>query len=339
MVKHVGKKKRNSSERVTRETRTRRKGKKRKSGLRKLFWFFTFLFVVVLAYGGYIFYEAYVASQSSYRSLERGEKSHLRESTVTIADDPVSILILGIEDYATGGENGRTDTLILVTLNPHSKSMKMLSIPRDTRVEIADKGTIDKINHAHAFGGTDMAIHTVEQFLDVPIDYFITMNFEGFKDIVDEVGGVTVDVPFDFSEKTTKKGEKAYFKQGPMHLTGEEALAYARMRKKDPRGDFGRNDRQKQVLKATIDQAVAMSTLFKVDNIANHIGKNVQTNLKPLEIVALQKKYRNIDTSLIDNLTLEGTDHYENKVYYFIPNEASVDSVKIRLKVHLDING
>lgn len=283
-------------------------------------------------------YEAYDASKSSYYSLDRGEKSELRDSSVKIADDPVSILILGVEEYATEGENGRTDTIMLVTLNPYSKSMKMLSIPRDTRLEIVGKDREDKINHAHVFGGTEMTIDTVEKFLDVPIDYFIKINFDGFIDIIDEIGGVTVDVPFDFSEDTTKKGEKAYFKKGPMHLTGEEALAYARMRKQDPRGDFGRNDRQKQVLKASIDQALTMTTLFKVDKIADHIGDNIQTNLKPMEILALQQKYATIDTSLIDNLTIEGSDLYENRVYYFIPNEASADSIKVRLRVHLDLD-
>lgn len=315
----------------------KRKKRKKTSGFRKFMRFVLLLFVIVLGYAGYVLYEAYDASKSSYYALDRGSKSELRESKVTIADDPVSILILGVEDYATDGENGRTDTIMLVTLNPYSKSMKMLSIPRDTRVGIVGRSKQDKINHAHAFGGTDMVIDTVEQFLDVPIDYFIKINFDGFIDVIDEIGGITVDVPFDFSEDTTKKGEKAYFKKGPMHLTGEEALAYARMRKMDPRGDFGRNDRQKQVLKASIEQALTMSTLFKVDKIAEHLGDNIETNLKPSEILALQRKYASIDTSHIDNLTIEGSDLYEKRVYYFIPNEESVDAVKVRLKVHLDI--
>lgn len=316
----------------------KKKRKKRKSFLGRLFRFVLLLFLVVLIYGGYVIYEAYQASKSSYYELERGGKSALRDDTVNIADDPVSILILGVEDYAAKGELGRTDTIMLVTLNPFSKSMKMLSIPRDTRLEFAGIDREDKINHAHVYGGTEMVIDTVEKFLDVPIDYFIKINFEGFIDIIDEIGGITVDVPFDFSEETTKKGEKVHFKKGPMHLMGEEALAYARMRKQDPRGDFGRNDRQKQVVKASIDQALTMTTLFKVDKIAEHLGGNIQTNLKPTEILALQQKYASFDTSLIDYLSLEGADHYENRVYYFIPDEASVDSLKIRLRVHLGLD-
>lgn len=325
-----------TKKRRTQPIRKKRK-RKRKSALRKWLFFFLWLFVLIVAYGAYTLYEAYQASKSSFYSLERGEKSKLREHVVTIADDPVSILILGVEDYATKGKNGRTDTIMLVTLNPYSKSMKMLSIPRDTRVEIVGENKWDKINHAHVFGGTEMVINTVEKFLEIPIDYFIKINFDGFIHIVDEIGGITVDVPFDFSEETTKKGEKVYFKKGKMHLNGEEALAYARMRKQDPRGDFGRNERQKQVLKASIEQALTMKTLFKVDKIAEHLGDNIQTNLKPLDILALQQKYASIDTSLIDNITLEGKDLYENRIYYFVPSEASIDSAKIKLRVHLDL--
>lgn len=313
------------------------KRKKKKSGLRRLLNFFLLLFFIVLGYAAYVTYQAYDASKSSYYSLDRGDKSELRDNAVTIADDPVSILILGVEDYATKGKNGRTDTLILVTLNPYSKSMKMLSIPRDTRVEIVGRNKMDKINHAHVFGGTEMVIDTVENFLEVPIDYFIKVNFDGFIHIVDEIGGITVDVPFDFSEDTTKKGEKAYFKKGTMHLNGEEALAYVRMRKQDPRGDFGRNERQKQVLKATIEKALTMSTLFKVDEISEHIGDNVQTNLRPLDILALRKKYASLDPEHIENLSFQGQDYYESGVYYFVPHESSVDSVKIKLRVHLGL--
>src|SRR5690606_1292042 len=174
-------------------------------------------------------------------------------------------------------------------------------------------------------------------FLKVPIDYFIKVNFDGFIHIIDEIGGVTVDVPFDFSEDTTKKGEKVYFKKGTMHLNGEEALAYVRMRKQDPRGDFGRNERQKQVLKATIEKALTMSTLFKVDEISEHLGDNIQTNLKPFDILALRKKYSSLDPENIENLSFQGQDHYENGIYYFVPHESSVDSVKIKLRVHLEL--
>lgn len=316
---------------------TLRKRKRRKSLIKKTLTFVVLMFLAIVAYGGYVFFEAYSASKASYQALERGEKSDLRHSAVAVTKDPISILILGIEDYSSENDRGRTDTIMLATLNPHSKSVKLLTIPRDTRVEIVGRDRMDKINHAHAFGGTDMTIDTVENFLDIPIDYFIKVNFDGFIDIVDEIGGITVDVPFDFTAHTTVPGGRAHFTEGEMHLDGEEALAYARMRKDDPRGDFGRGERQKQVLKAAIDQALTVSTLFKVDKITEHLGENIETNLKPTEILALQQKYGSINTSLIDSLSLEGHDEYIRSIYYFIPDKESLESTKIELQVHLDI--
>src|SRR5690606_29205840 len=108
------------------------------------------------------------------------------------------------------------------------KSMKMVSIPRDTRTEIIGKGFQDKINHAYAFGGPEMAIDTVENFLDIPIDYFVQVNMESFKDIVDAVGGVTVNNSFSFNAGGYT------FNEGQISLNGAEALAYSRMRYEDP---------------------------------------------------------------------------------------------------------
>lgn len=122
---------------------------------------------------------------------------------------------------------------MVATFNPSDQTMKLLSIPRDTRVKIGDLGYKDKINHSYSEGGKELTIETVEGFLDIPIDYFVTVNFDGFISIVDLLGGVTVDVPFDFND-INAKWERFYFTEGEMELDGEEALVYARMRKKDP---------------------------------------------------------------------------------------------------------
>ena len=120
--------------------------------------------------------------------------------------EPVSILLLGADER--GNDKGRSDSLMVITLNPKNNSMKTVSIPRDTYTEIVGKGKRDKINHAYAFGGVDMSVATVENFLNVPINYYIEVNMEGFKDIVDAVGGVDVnnDLEFSLEGSTSKKG-------------------------------------------------------------------------------------------------------------------------------------
>jgi polyisoprenyl-teichoic acid--peptidoglycan teichoic acid transferase len=313
-----------------------KKRRKKKSKKRKFLRFLLLLFLVIGGYFTILTYSTFQAANDSFEELARGEKSKLRKEAVTVSKDPISILLMGVESYSSGGgERGRTDTLIVATINPKDQTMKLLSIPRDTRVTIAGKGKKSKINHAYVYGGKEATIETVEDFLEIPIDYYATVSFEGFKDIIDEIGGVTVDVPFDFWEKSDVTGKRIYFKEGKMKLDGEEALAYARMRKRDPRGDFGRNERQQQIITAVVDKLTSPTMLLKLDDVARHIGDNVQTNLRVSEALAIQKSYPDFNSSKIEKLTIKGHDEYIDGVYYFEPNEESLEKVKKTLKKHL----
>lgn len=310
--------------------------RRRRLRIRRIILLFGFFLLLIGAYGSYVIYSAYEAANKSYSELDRGEKSKLREEAVEVQKDPFSILIMGVEDYSTGGAHGRTDSLMVATLNPKDQSVKLLSIPRDTLTEIADTNEKDKINHAYASGGKEATIESVENLLDIPIDYYVTIGFDSFKDIVNEVGGVKVKVPFDFYEKSDEDNQKIYFTEGMMELNGEEALAYARMRKQDPRGDYGRNDRQKQILEATLDKLLSPSTVTKLDNIAEHIGENVQTNMKVSQALAIQSKYPDFNTSKIEKLSLEGYDEYINDIFYFVPDETQLEELKSQLQDHLN---
>ena len=163
--------------------------------------------------------------------------------------------------------------------------MKTVSIPRDTYTEIVGKGKSDKINHAYAFGGVDMSVATVEKFLNVPINYYIEVNMEGFKDIVDAVGGVDVNNDLEFSGRET-------LPERNIHLTGDQALAYTRMRKEDPRGDFGRQMRQRQVMQAVIKKGATFSSLTSYGDVLTAIQKNVKTNLTQDQMFDMQKNYK-----------------------------------------------
>src|SRR5699024_7035137 len=110
------------------------------------------LFLGMIGVGGYVAMQTMQAAGESYDDLGR-EKSDLRETVVSISDDPVSILLMGIEDYQSDGDDGRTDTLMVATFSPNDENLKLLSIPRDTMVDIVGHGSEDKINHAYAFGG------------------------------------------------------------------------------------------------------------------------------------------------------------------------------------------
>ncbi|MGM0843756.1 MAG: LCP family protein [Bacillota bacterium] len=309
--------------------------KRRRLRVKRIIMLIGLLLTVLVAFGGYILYSAYDAANQSFNELERGDKSNLREEAVEVSKDPFSVLIMGVEDYSTGGENGRTDSLMVATFNPDTQTVKLLSIPRDTLAEIPGQAEKDKINHAYAFGGKEATIDSVETLLDIPIDYYMTVGFSGFKDIIDEVGGVTIDVPFDFNEKSDEDKQLIYFTEGQMTLNGEEALAYARMRKQDPRGDFGRNDRQKQVMTAVIDRLLSPSSISKLDDVAEHVGDNIQTNMRVTTALAIQRKYPGFNSENIEKLTLGGTDDYIGGIYYFRPDEAQLLELQSELNQHL----
>ncbi|RFU68310.1 LytR family transcriptional regulator [Peribacillus saganii] len=321
------------------EQKTRRvyRVRKKKKRLRRFVAFLSIVLLLAIGFGGYIFYQTYSAASDSFSALDRGTKSDLREEKVHLSKNPVSILFLGVEDYSTKGEAGRTDSIIVGTFNPDLKTMKLVSIPRDTRTYIPAKDRKGKINGAYN-EGKDSTIDTVEHLLDIPIDYYATVNFEGFKEIVDELGGVEVQVPFDFWEYTdTFPREKIYFEEGPATLDGEEALAYARMRKRDDRGDYGRNDRQKEIIKASIDSMVKPANLLKIDDIAKHVGDNVETNIKMSEGIAFLNKYKTFNSDDIETLTLEGGEDRIGGAFYFIPSDESLQNVQNELKKHLDM--
>lgn len=314
-----------------------RERRKKKRRLKKIPVIITVIVLMFVGYGSYLAYQTLQAASDSYDDLGR-EKSELRDKEVTISNDPVSILIMGVEDYASEYDRGRTDTLMVATFNPDDKRLQLLSIPRDTKVEIVGKDMVDKINHAYAYGGKEMTIETVENFLDIPIDYYATVNFEAFKNIVDILGGITVDVPFDFEQNSDDRvAEKLQFYEGEMELDGRHALAYARMRMSDPLGDIGRNQRQQQVIKAIIDKALSPGTVTKIDDLVNEVGRNVETNMRISEGLAFLKKYSDFDVSNIEQIKLETHSEMINGIDYQIPNYDSLEEVKYKLKAHLEL--
>ncbi|MBO1580216.1 LCP family protein [Bacillus sp. XF8] len=291
--------------------------------------FFVYLIVIgLISSVGLFMFTSYSSLMEMYSGFTR-DKSNLRTEDVEITKEPFSVLIMGIEDYATDGQNGRTDSLMFATINPKTKNVSLMSIPRDSRVTIAGKNKKDKINAAHAYGGEKMALETVESFLHVPVDHYIKIDFKGFKGIVDAVGGITVDVPFDFEERSDIDYYKLIqFKQGRQELNGEEALAYVRMRKQDPNGDYGRATRQRQVLAAVAHKLNSTSTVFKIKDLAEVVGKYVKTDIPVSDGLALYNKLSGFDPSNIQTLKLEGEDKKLNGIYYFIPDEVNVQTVR-----------
>ncbi|MGM0838366.1 MAG: LCP family protein [Bacillota bacterium] len=289
------------------------------------------LLLLVGAFVAYTFFNLNSALNKMHEPIDR-EFSEKRDGKVKFGDQqPFSVLLIGIDKEEGNIEKGRSDSLIVLTVNPKTESMNMVSIPRDTRTEIIGRGMQDKINHAHAFGGVEMSIPTVENFLDIPIDYYVKINMQGFKDIVDAVGGVQVNNKFAFSSSGYN------FAEGNISLDGEEALSFVRMRKQDPRGDFGRADRQKQVVHAVINKGASFSGLTNMDSILGAIGGNVKTDLSSNEMIDITQNYKEARHDL-EVLQIEGSGTTIDGIYYFqVPDEERTRVSGI-LREHLSLD-
>lgn len=259
------------------------------------------------------------------------ENSPIRQQPVdyTMKKEPFSVLILGVDKRE--GDIGRSDTMIVLTVNPTLQTTQMLSIPRDTYTEIIGKGFKDKINHAHAFGGTEMSIQTVENLLAIPIDYVAKINMESFVDIIEIVGGITVDNTLDFHY------EGEHFPIGELALDGEKALKYVRMRYDDPNGDFGRQNRQKQVIQGVIKESMSLSTLWNYKSIFKTLEENVEISVVFDELLQIRKNYAASFKTIEQLYMNHGTSMMKNGIYYYVPNEAQLHAIQDKLKEHMEI--
>src|SRR5690625_2458351 len=243
--------------------------KKKRSLRRRIKIFIPFLIVIIaiVIYSVYLHSKAESAITESHDDMAR-EESDLREEYVDPKFDNVAVLLMGVDsgDERGDDESARSDALRVATLNKDEKSVKLLSIPRDSYVYIPEVGYYDKINHAHAFGGTKGAIDAIENLLEIPVDYYVKLNFHAFVDVIDAIGGVEVDVPYEFKESDSNdKRDNIHLYEGRQVLNGEEALAFARTRKMD--NDIERGKRQLEIIDSVINKATSVSSLFKYDEI------------------------------------------------------------------------
>lgn len=280
-----------------------------------------------------ITYQVYSDMKSTAEQLYKPTKhviSDKRDEPINITSkEPFSALILGVDERA--GDVGRSDTMIVLTVNPTLETTKMLSIPRDTYTEMIGEDFKDKVNHAYAFGGIEMSMKTVENLLDIPIDYVAQVNMESFKDIINIVGGISVNNTLAFEYD----GEN--FPIGELELDGDTALKFVRMRYEDPNGDFGRQNRQKQVIQGVLKEATSLSTVVNYKSIFKTLEDNVQINVVFDDLLKISKNYASSFKTIEQLYLNNGSSSIMNGIYYYIPNEQELEEVQKTLKEHLGI--
>jgi polyisoprenyl-teichoic acid--peptidoglycan teichoic acid transferase len=285
--------------------------------------------LAVAGVGGYLYY-LYDTAKDTVTEMHEKVEIDKPKPVITGKEEelkPISIMLLGVDERE--GDSGRSDTIMIIAVDPKDDKMLMFNIPRDTRTEIIGKGNDDKINHAYAFGGTQMAMDTVENFLDTPIDYYVKVNMESFKEIVDAVGGVEVNNSFGFQAGSYN------FPKGTLDLNGDEALAYSRMRYEDPQGDLGRNMRQRQIITSIIDKGAQVSSITKFDNILEILGDNVKTNMTFEEMKNIQKNYKDARHN-IESTEIKSSGTMIGGTYYGIVDETEKERIHNLLNEYLE---
>lgn len=322
------------------EERSQRKKKKRR--LRKwvklLIGFVVILMIAAGSIGTYAYVKLNNASKQAHIDLNDNGQSVKRIKEFDPKKDSFTVLLLGIDSRNSKGEtvdDARSDANVLVTFNRKNKTATMLSIPRDSYVNIPGYG-YDKFTHAHAYGGVKLSAKTVENLLDIPVDYVIESNFDAFKDVVDELNGVSIDVKSEKIANQIKKDTKGkvVLKTGVQTLNGEEALAYVRTRKADT--DFQRGQRQMEVLNAIIKKSRSLSSIPAYDDIVDSLGKNLKMNLSLNDAIGLFPFITSLKS--VDTEQLTGSDIYlyssreRKKLYYLQLDNEKLEEIKTELK-------
>ena len=313
--------------------------KKKKHVVLKTFLILIALMIITAgSYAFYLFKQSEKAANKAFDKNNTREKSELRQEKVEPLKDNISILFVGIDDSKAreqGSDHSRSDALMLATLNNKDKSVKLLSIPRDSYVYIPYVGHEDKITHAHAYGGTQATIDTVENLLNVPVDYYFRVNFDAFIDIVDALGGIEVDVPYELHELDENDKRTVNLKPGKQVVNGREALALARTRHQD--NDIKRGERQQMILEAILKKASSVSSLTKYDDILEAVGNNMKTNMTFNEMKSLAAYIKN-GMPQVDSLSLKGSDDMSTGIYYYKLDPNNLLEIKQTLQNHLELS-
>jgi len=255
-------------------------------------------------------------------------------------EEPFSLLLLGIDQRDK--EVGRSDTMIYSVVRPNDGAILMVSIPRDTYTEIVGKTKKngnpweDKITHAYAFGGAEMAVGSVEKLFDVRVDHYASINFKGFRDVIDAIDGISLPITEDLVNKE-KDHEKFVVKAGQDVYNGKDALNYVRYRE-DAGGDMSRTGRHQVFLNAIMNKAAEVGQWTKIPELMDIMGDNFSTDLTPDHIIDLAKSMLQSEHRTIYGHTLKGDGHRKTAggAWYFFADEEDLGKMQELIGAWLD---
>lgn len=299
-----------------------------KVGKKRSFWKFLlivlFLFLLVLLAGIAVIYK--ISPKETHSSIIRSITFVVSPGKVAFGDKTkLNILCLGLDyNYTREGiifsKGARTDTIFAVSLDMKQKDIKIVSIPRDMMVPLADGRGYEKANAPYAIGDIELAKETFEKFLGIQFDYYVVIRIIGFRKLVDELGGVWVDVDKDMDYDDSWGNLHVHLKKGYQKLNGEQAVGFCRFRY-DPLGDRARIARQQRFIKALINELKKPGNLLKIEKFSRIAKGNIETDLSFLQILDMARVYKDFQLNSLHTYTLEGEDAMVGGLSMIVPDE------------------
>lgn len=246
----------------------------------------------------------------------------------------ILFLLMGVDAENVKKSKGtRTDTMMLTKVNFETGNISILSIPRDTRVAI--KGKQDKINAAHAYGGADLTLKTVSDFLGIDLDYYVKVDYKIVKDVVEKIGGVEIDVPFDMEYKDPYADPplNINIKKGVQVLDGKNAHDFLRWRHNNTytvgykEGDVGRIKAQQYFMKELVKQTLKPKNILKLPGLIETYFNNVETNIPLTTMLKGAASAGKIDTENMSTDTIPGEGKYVGDISYYIYDREKTDII------------
>lgn len=270
---------------------------------------FLMLSILSVAIGGYFYLKSLNPASNASINAKKSK---------SILNEKINVLILGV-DETSPTDPRRSDTMMVLSYDPKTNKAYILSIPRDTMVKIPKYGT-QKINAAYPIGGPELAMSTVSDIIGEPIDYYVKIGYNGFKQLVDDLGGVEMDVPVNMNYDDNSGNLHIHLKKGIQLLNGQQALELVRFRHGYADQDLERIKVQRDFLIALFNKAKSPSTFLKLNRILKTINTYVETNITPMTMVKYLDYALKVNLSDIKTATLPGTPQYVDGIAYYIPD-------------------
>lgn len=311
--------------------------------------FFRILIAMVILFIGAIFAIFLFADNKEFLEDEFGQDSFVTKLFLKLTQSNTNkekaefnlpfgprkqnILLLGVDSNGADSDlwvGTRTDTIVLLNIDPRSKSLNAISIPRDSKVYLPKNMGIQKINAAHAIGGIDMTIKTIEDTLGVKVDRYIMVHDEAVRKIVDALGGIDIYVEKNMHYNDYSGNLHINLTKGDHHLNADEAIGYLRFRH-DAMGDIGRTQRQQWFLRGLLQEMQKPQTIAKIPQILSIAKEYIKTDMSLYEMSQYAALAKHFDIDNIEIATLPGAPNKKGYTSYWILDPEKTQEVVNRL--------